>query len=285
MEYIIREVKPNHTVRLISCTHGGTVFQHTEGINELIEEVATTKNDYLLHHGDWIDALMANDKRFCLEGSDKTTPIEQAKREAKRFKPIAKRMIAGLIGNHEFTLINYGNLAKLICDDLGIPYGTLSCVVDMQYKGKTMYKIFATHMHREFSGIAKDPEQNLANRKAKAKQYLKDQVSDCCIMSWGHPHQLAICPPSHKLILNTADTYKDCVHSSYSDDAGNLHQVGDFIPEDNRYYCVVGGFYKLYSRGLVSYAEMKGLKPTDLGHVKINVNDCIITSVEAIRCK
>jgi hypothetical protein len=151
MQRICKELPKTFEIIAGSCTHIGSIMTHREGISYAVDYIASQKNTYFIHLGDWIEAICTDDKRYNappddLKSKEQLIPMKQAADAAKIFKPIKKRILAGLIGNHERTLSRFGNLVEdIICKELEIPYGTELCRLILSHKGKPLFNIFAMH--------------------------------------------------------------------------------------------------------------------------------------------
>lgn len=267
---------------LAGDTHLGGENIHWKGLDRLIGYILSKENRYWAHMGDWINAIPSDDPRFVLPTLDpknplsQATPIRQAMGAVEFFRPIAHRGICGLKGNHEMKLHRVGDLTRdIICEQLGIPFGSYTAIVVVMYGDEILFKMFLWHgpIRGAINSNAKDPEQRLANMKAALKMKLKYLIGDCAIMAMGHVHKLLVVEPTGELYLREDEGVID---SGYL----NGIQNGNFIHPDQRYYVATGSFQKLYEFGKEGYAETFGYMPTDLGFPVINVQDGKITGIE-----
>ena len=262
-----------------SCTHIGSIMCHRKGIEYTVDYIASGKNRYFIHLGDWIEAICTDDKRYQAPPEDKKDkeqpiPLKQAKDAVNLFRPIKDRFIAGLIGNHERKLSKFGNLVDgIICDKEGldIPYGTESCRIIVKNNNRPMFNIQAMHGYRIFRSQAKDYEQREANKKAALKLYLQNQMGDCAIHLCGHAHWIGIVPPSNILY------FMDEKHGVQQNYLKGLTKTG-YIPPDQRWYACCGSARKSRLDGYDDYAQF--YEPTDLGFVKIIIEDGQIVTLE-----
>jgi len=250
---------------------------HYEGIKYAVDYVASAPRRYFIHLGDWIEAIMTDDKRYNAppDGSkekEQSVPIKQAKDAVELFKPIKKRIIAGLIGNHERKLSKFGNLVEtVICADLGIPYGTEACRIIIDAKGKPLFNIFAMHGRKIFNSNAKDFEQREANMKASLKLYLQEQQADTSIMLTGHGHKIIIVNPSPRLILVDGEKGQQQRFLQGITSPG-------YIQPDQRWYAMCGSARKSRMDSYDDYAQC--FPAADLGFVRIIVEDGQIVTLE-----
>lgn len=252
-------------------THDGTILQHRDGLEFLTDFILSKRHRYMVHMGDWIEAIMRDDPRY----SDCTTedkPLEQCKSATNDFWAVRKRMLCGLTGNHEDKLHKFGELAKHICESLGIPYGTYQAKIAANDKHGLMFKAYVTHGFGTLRSNAKDPEQQLANMKAALKLKLRNKAGDCAIMGMGHTHKLIVAEPTRTLYM-TDDGEKLKQH--YKGIATN----GQYLDYDERWYFNSGSFLKNAVIGKISYAEIRGYDPVELGFIVAQVNDRKITNV------
>lgn len=279
MQRIVCDLPKSFEIIAGSCTHVGSIMCHRDGIKYAVDYVASEKNRYFIHLGDWIEAICTDDKRYQSPPDDKKDkeqpiPIKQAKDAVDLFKPIKKRILTGLIGNHERKLSKFGNLVdSIICSKefLNIPYGTENCRIIINNNGKPLFNIHAMHGKRIFKSNAKDYEQREANKKAALKLYLQNQMGDCAIQLCGHAHWIGIVPPSN--ILYFMDGEKG-VKQNY---LKGLTHAG-YIQPDQRWYACCGSARKSRLDGYDDYAQE--YEPTDLGFVKIVVEDGEIARLE-----
>ena len=284
MELIRHELPLDFTIYDMSDFHVGSPNCALETLQGVINEIRDTETAYVIFKGDAIECILPNDKRYthtCVMDEYKS-PKAQADKVIEMFTPIASKILAWGIGNHEYKLINTLDLGKYMADDLGVPYGAYVFKVAYYCGGDLMFKTYHTHGWGSVNSNAKDDIQYDANRKAGLKHKLvKSGHGDCVYMSRGHDHQLIVVDPTvnNKMFL--------------TDDGNGIHQQyhvaspqnASFIPPDSRLYATTGSFRKLYSKpglGSVDYGEMAGYAPSEIGYAKVNVRDARIASVEKV---
>lgn len=253
-------------------THGGSHFTHEDGIDFLIDYVASKKNRFMVHMGDWIEAISVEDKRFDVLTTKQPIPLTQAEDMVKRFKSIRKKIITGLRGNHERKLHRYGDLAKMICNDLGVPYGTDEARLIFTHKGEPFFNAFVVHGDKLFRSQAKDWEQQQANKKAALKLYLQNKFS-CAVMICGHAHWLASVPPAKRLYM--VDGEKGVKQNYLGGEMG----VRGYINPDQRWYGCSGSFYLRYKDGLSGYGIFD---PNELGFLSLIIRNGKIVELKEI---
>lgn len=277
---IIKVTLPmDHKIAVLSCSHHGAMGRdggaYLEAINQIKE-----KNFYAIHLGDFVDGIVLHDRRYSREEDTGTTVLGQYDEAEAQLRPIADQLLVGLMGNHDHTLLPYGNGVERLCKNLGVSYGTASCViVVLDKKEKIQYKIFATHGYGSIRTNADDPVRRKANLRLSLKRKLKDKMSDCLVMCMGHTHRLLVTPPTEWLKLYT-DVNRipgKQIRSSYS--APDSEQ---FIHPDNRWYINAGSFYRLYSYGISTYAERAGYDPLDVGYALIEVREGKVINVKEV---
>lgn len=271
MQRIVKTLPRSFQIISGSCTHIGSIMAHREGISYAVDYVASNKNTYFIHLGDWIEAICTDDKRYNappdnLKEKEQVIPMKQAADAVSLFKPIKKRFLAGLIGNHERKLSRFGNIVQdIICKDLEIPYGTEICRIILQDNHrKPMFNISAMHGRKIFTSNAKDFEQREANMKAALKLYLQEQMGDCAIQLCGHAHKILIVPPSKRLFFVDGE---DGVQQNY---LKGITTTG-YIQPDQRWFACCGSARKSRLDGYDDYAQC--YSGADLGFVRIVVTD------------
>jgi len=269
---------PTFDIALPGDTHIGSVSYHEKGVGHLIDHIASS-GCYWAHMGDWIETITADDKRYAWS-KENPIPLLQAQEAVKTFQPIADKCFCALIGNHELKLHRFGNLVKdVICSSLSIPYGAYMAHVEVKHEGTKLFSMQLWHGPSRglLTSQAKDYEQAIANLKASLKMRLKYMVSDCAIQACGHYHRLLTVPPTNQLYIYRQGTK---IKQGYLDGI----QTGAYIDPDRRWYVCTGSFSKLYpdDEDAISYAEVSGYKPVELGYPVIHVVDKQIKSIEQV---
>lgn len=279
----------NYTLVDCSDLHLGSPNTSIETIEKMVELVASRKNCFLVCKGDAIDAILPSDKRYATCGIDiknmLMTPKEQADKVIQLFWKIRKNVVAWGFGNHEYKLLNTMDFGRYIADELDVPYGSYCFKLSMMTKGKTpelMHKMYMTHGYGSINSMAKDDIQRLANRRAALKQKLSNSGhGDVVYMSCGHTHQLLVVEPTMEDRLFLTDD-GNAIHQHYHvNPAQNL----PYIPPDARWYACTGSFMKLYSASgsfAISYGEVAGYAPSEIGWVEVSVVDRKVTDVRKV---
>lgn len=276
---LMRSVIPSScTVALFGDTHDGSRGYDKTGVDRLVDKIASDRNMRWAHMGDACDAICSDDKRFVFDPGV-PVPLQQARSVVSTFKPIAKKGIAFLQGNHENKLHRFGDFAKeLIADPLGVPYGGYVCKVQLADKFGPICKLFLWHgpIRGSITSSAKDHQQRQANMKAAVRRYLENKASDCAIEALGHVHKLILVEPAPKLLLED-DGEK--LHSRYLPAPRGSET---YIEPDSRWYCSTGSYLKSQMLGCDSYAELAGYDPIELGHIEIDIRDRVIAGVRRV---
>lgn len=287
MELIKKQMPRDYVIIDSSDYHYGSANCARESIKEMIDKVATNKNYFLINKGDSIEAILPNDKRYANCSMDikenLLTPQQQADAVIKDFSPIKNKILAWGFGNHEYKLLNTLDFGRYIAAQLGVPYGTYAYkFTSLDKNNNVMNKMFFTHGYGQLSSNAKDDIQRLANKKAALKNKLcKSGFGDCIYMSMGHTHQLMVVDPTveDKLFLtDNGDQIKQHYHVI-------SEQNVSYIPPDSRWYGCSGSFLKLYSTPgsfAISYAEVAGYEPSEIGWLEIHVHDGKVAAVEKV---
>lgn len=287
MELIKRQMPRDYVLIDSSDYHYGSANCSRESIKEMVNKVYTKKNYFLVNKGDSIEAILPNDKRYThcsADVKDKLlTPQQQADAVVSDFSIIKDKIIAFGFGNHEMRLINTIDFGRYISAQLGVPYGTYCFKFSaVDRNNNLMHKMFFTHGYGHITSNAKDDIQRDANIKASLKLKLsKTGFSDCVYMSMGHTHQLVVVEPTveNKLFLTDDGTQiKQHYHTM-------TEQNIMFIPPDSRWYGCSGSFLKLYSSPgsyAISYGEVAGYSPSEIGWLEVHVQDGKVCKVEKI---
>ena len=276
MQRIVKMIPRDCEIIDLGDTHQGTIFFHEKGLFKIIDYVASDKSRFWLHGGDWIEAITSDDKRYDPEIVTELTPLDQKNKIISLFENIKDKGIVGLHGNHERALRRVGPIVREICDTLNIDYGTGMCrIVFMDDQGRHLFNWFTCHGYWLFRSQAKDPEQELANKKASMKMRLKKLMGDCVVMTCHHAHEILIAEPVSQLYLTDG---QEGVKQHYLTTPSDL---SGYIPPDQRWFGCAGSFRKNQMDGFTDYAE--GFSPAELGCLKITIRDGRPVSMEPIK--
>jgi hypothetical protein len=281
---IIKKVVPDDfNLFLISCTHFGAMACHEDGIDKFIDMMESdlyglnSSSNFCLHHGDLVEGITIDDKRFDLLSTKDPIPGSQLDYAKGKFRSIKNKFIACLYGNHEKKLFKFNNLIQNeFCRDLNIPYGTYSCIVEyVNENGMTLFKHYATHGRKGISSCADDEERRQSNMRLILKRQLKEKTGDCLLMSKGHAHKIIIANPVEKLYIKSENgkTKSDYTRSD---------QTNGFIHPDHRWFVCAGSFLKTYGDGWSNYAEEAEYDPVELGFVVALIRNGVITGITKI---
>jgi len=282
MEFVYRATPKNFNYFLLGDLHIGSILHHNRGFDTFIDMMgkpyADVKHNIVTFKGDLIEAIDTSDKRFDADATDLTKIKPQLQMEyfVDRVKPIRKKIVTALQGNHEAKLQRYYDYTHGACDALDIPYGTYTSVITfLDRNGETMFKHFATHGYGSITSIADSPERRAANMKLSLKRKLANKAADCALMSMGHTHKLLTAEPESSLYLRS-DGAKITQHYT------EVPQNAPFIPRDLRWYINTGSLMRLYRRGFSGYAERAQYDPMELGFPIVRVRDGVIVGVDKV---
>lgn len=272
-----------HEVIPVGDKHLGTVLSSFEGVESLYDYILAKKNRYHIDLGDRIEAITVDDKRYMPDSSDSASPIPllQAQASIEQDARVAKRMVAVLSGNHELKLWKFGNLTEYMATELSkiakkpIHYGTYTCVINVSDEYGLLYRLWLSHGFGSMNSRAKDYEQKMGNLRALLKDRLRFKSGNCLIMGMGHTHKLLVTPPTNQLYLSYDDKK---LRQHYLEWDGNNES---YINPDCRWYFNAGSFLRMYGDA-VSYAEMKGYDPTQLGYPIIQVEDREVVGIKPV---
>lgn len=306
MRIITKEVPRDFNVFQFSCTHYGSRLCHEPGIDRMLHMINSeydgvpAKHNYANHHGDAIEAITPDDKRFFAPSNSQpmiTSQIKYAGRKMSEIPP--EQWIAFMQGNHEDKHLNYGYLGSEIADIVGATFATSDCKILYQFrpnsgpvpaKSRILFRQFACHGKKQITSTADDPERAAVNMKLILKRHLKFKFGDCVLMTKGHTHKLITLKPRPVLYLHDSETKIDHSYTYQEDISGDT-----YIHPDNRWYANVGAFYKVYGNEMTywdeerpeesvfsSYVARGELDPVALGFVITKVRDGRIVRLEKI---
>lgn len=284
MEIIRRELPKDCTIVDTGDWHVGALNCHMKGIHKMLKRIREDENCYVILKGDLIEAIAPNDKRFahCSTDVEMRTAQDQMAFLYESMLPIKDRILGIMLGNHEWKLINTFDIAKHLAKSLEIPYGGYSCVFHALSNGATKWKAFFTHGSGMLRSNAKDPIQRKGNQAAALKLKLeRSGFADCVYMSMGHIHHSIIVSPTinDEIVLTTTPTGINQTYKSHD------NQAAARIPADARWYASSPSFLRLYSdpgQYAISYAEIAGYPPTELGWLEVDVRNHEIANVRKV---
>jgi hypothetical protein len=244
-----------------------------------LDWIQSYKEHFFCFMGDGIEAVQSDDKRFQWDMTNPAyfIPLQQKDAMIDLYKPIAKRGLAWLGGNHEFKLQRFGDLAAEAAKGLGIPYGGCACKLLLEDRHGPIAKLYLCHPNRiTIRSAAKDWEQRQANMMAAVKRFLVDKASDCVVMALPHTHKLIVVEPSKKLVIY--------------DDGARLRQAyleGDnsmprYIDPDQRWYVNTGSYLRTMILDHDGYPERSGYDPVEIGHAVIEIRDRKVVAVRKV---
>lgn len=279
-------ISGNCSIYLAGDFHYGALTCSRSSIAQMVDEVKRDKGSLLILMGDLIEAITPSDRRWrttSVAWQDRLfTPEEQAKALVSDLSPLKGRIPVVLAGNHEWKLMDTVCFPDLVADALDSVYGSASCVVHFDWKGRPAFRFHVMHGGWTPASNAKDVVQADANMRAALKMRLQDQVGDCVGQFCGHGHRLLIQPPTAEQHLYITTTKKGKIQQNYKvsppQNAGYLHP-------DTRWFGMTGSFLKLYSppgSKAIGYAEMYGYRPAEIGCLKATVKDGQLAKVEKV---
>ena len=260
--------------------HQGNKLVHRSGVESLINNI-NKKNTYFVFMGDATESITPRDKRYDLDTSESTTPLEQAGEIIDMFKPVRKKCLVWLTGNHESKVDGLGNLVKgKICHELGIPYGTFSCRLTLVNNNASI--LFSSYFHHgagQLTAQHPDPFVCKSMLAYKLKQKLESFGGDCLLNAMGHIHKLITYRPSDELyMVERNGDIKSCYTSKTI-----FNNNTSYINPQDRWYVSTGGFLKLYGDIPASgYAERGMLRPVELGYQVVRVENGTITDIRKV---
>ena len=284
---IINKIVPgNFNLFCFGDDHEGARARHKKGWDQLIDminsEYSGVKTNFGIDHGDIVEAVSVDHPHY--DGVSTEGNIYHQMQQAKRNRmSIRKKLITILDGNHpmrfwKFFGPNKPALTEVVCNDLGVKFGGLVCVINYLNKdGSRMFSHFLAHKGSggSMNSVADDPKRRSANIKLSLKRKLKGKVGDCLLMTCGHYHKLIYCEPESELYMtNTGSDLK----GKYT---GPRKSHG-YIHPDYRHYLCCGSFHRTYGIDYDTYAEAAGYDPVELGFFVVRIRDRQIAGIDKI---
>ena len=284
MELISKEMPADYEIYDTGDLHIGVANCNEEAIVEMVDDIASKPDRYIILKGDLIDSIPLSDKRFAVtsfKGRRVTTPQDQSNRAMEILKPIKDRILFIQLGNHEYKLINTVDFVGDWCKAFNVPWGGIMAKFIHLSAGKPQWKGLFCHGNGSINTVAKDPIQGLANMKALLKRKLQYLAGDTIVMSMGHTHKLLRCKPTIQNQLTMTDDGEKLLQSYRVD----TDQSASYIDVEARWYVNTGSFLKTMSdpgEGLIPYSEVAMYGPIEQGYCKIIVKDHKVCTVERV---
>jgi len=283
METLTMHVPDNFNLFLFGDGHEGSVLRHDKGWEQLL---TTMLNEYDglppecnfgIDHGDIIEAIMVDDKRYSMETTKESSILSQINNAVRQRERIKDKLITVLDGNHPYKLRKFGDITKTLCERLDAPYGTYSCIITYKSKGgATLFKHYVHHGFGSLKSSANPYMRKVLNKQLSLRNKFSEKFGDCLLNSMGHTHQLIVVDPIHQPYLTTdKDGKLEMKYTKPSKRSG-------YIDPDHRWYVNTGGFYRAYEQGITSYIEMGGYNPVELGFLVAKIRDRNITDIDKI---
>ena len=282
MKLLRKTIPSNFNLFLFGDDHEGSVLRSQKLWNKLCNmmlgeyEGLTEDKNFGVDHGDIVEAIMIDDPRYDPDTVKEPFPLLQLERAVKHRECIKEKIITILEGNHPLKLWKFGPLTKMVCEKLGIPYGTWTTKITFIDKNeKLLFKHFATHGRKSITSTADDPRRRRSNKELTLKRQLKFKAGDAALMSKGHTHQILICRPEQELFL--IDDGK-----RIKQDYTSWGHTESYIHPDARWYVNSGSFLALYGENISGYAEIAEYDPIEIGFVVALVRDKKIQDIKKV---
>jgi len=290
MQYFDFKMPNDFNLFCMGDDHCGSRMRYADGF-KIFKDLLTSesfdlpaKKNFFMHSGDIAEMVFFDDKRYFPSSIPDTgqNVLDQIEFVVSEYSDIKEKMLFLLDGNHTYRegFRSFGAITTEIARRLGVNYGTWSSRSTYRdKKGGVMFRQFATHSRANIRSRVRPWRRAKTNKEIAVKQYLEYKSADCLLNTLGHCHQLLCYRPENRLYLHGEDHRVQSRHATPADWHGDLR----FIPEGFRYYVSTGSFYKLYGpQGTVSYAEIAGFDPIELGFAVAKVRDQKLVGVDLI---
>ena len=283
---------------MISDAHLGTLQSSHDAFNTAIEMIGTN-NWYWSLGGDVIEAKHPGHPHFepdlhegmsaCIEA--------QSKYAVKKLRPIKKRCVGWLIGNHEDgqSIKNIMNAGRYMVHELGI---RVPVAWTLKVRLAEHYINFYTHGKLRVNSTAGSPQQIETNEAESVKRRLWDLpgVSDADVVGVAHIHRVRIAPPVQNIDIYGLEHLEQEINSRYTQ--------GHSLHKDSKWYCSTGSFMRTTiakkfdpdepildadgdvqeygTKDLLCYSERFMYKKTEIGFVLVTVKNGYVENVEKI---
>jgi len=299
MQIIRFKVPRNFNLFLFGDKHTGSILSHQKSWNKLINMMESEysgippRHNYGVDHGDCIEAIDVQDKRFDiatiglndedinddgkLRNYRASQILAQAQQAVTERSAIRKKIITILKGNHEHKVLRFGDVTEFICERLGVHYGTTSAVIEyVTYKEKLLFKHYCHHGFGSIRSIAHPAKRRIANKRISLMQKFDNKFGDVLLNSLGHTHQLIVADPDSIPYMATEDGKTTMKYTSPRKTTG-------YIEPNHRWYVNTGSFRTTLAIGIDDYAERAGYDPAVLGFAVAKIRDGVIVKIKEER--
>ncbi len=282
--YVFDSIPGNCSLFGIADPHEGNAGQAENLVKRAVADVKSVKNGYAILHGDQHEAKLVTSPHYSLAVHRGRKPLVDAQRDGviEKFDPIGDRILGILDGNHELKLRNITTPNKDIAATFNTVYadGTFMKFIFPQFR------LACWHGARVVGSKAGDRLQRAVNKMVSLKRQLRHlPVDDCEIVLCGHYHQLIMHNPANNLtLISDPKTMKLTQHYSepgkiWLDKRRGIYRV----PEEEKYYACCGAFLRAYVEGISTYTEERGLEASELGYLRIDIENDKIKRVETVK--
>jgi len=228
----------------IGDIHAGSIHCAEHKIRDKVEEIRQQRNAYWIGMGDYADSITQKDRRWNTQEIANWVERDNIAETERQFvsnllKPIAKKCICLLTGNHEETIhkeLQY-NLTGNVCKDLDVPYGGYSSFIRLLFKRKGSTESHIVKVHAWHGAGAAQTE---GARLMRLMRLVNEMEADVYLM--GHLHAMTQHQPDRLAIR------------------GNKIKSVPLIA------AITGSWLTTYTQNAPpSYAEMLGFKPSRIG--------------------
>ena len=307
MKLLKRVVPDDFNLFMIGCDHEGSRLRSKKGFDKMINMVKSeyegvlSHYNYVIHHGDFMDAITYLDRRFDTKSQRETDLVKQLDNSIENLLPIKDNLITVCESNHLFKVRATSMFTERLCEKLKkegskVEYGTQMVKIKfIDVNGKQMLNTFHLHGQKAVSSSVDEIERRKINMKLTVKRQLREKCGDAVLMSKGHSHKLLVLPPSQKMYLSDDGdkisreyTLPHYLKRQFVDDNKESNKpkiITDgsrWIHPDDRWYVNAGSFLTSYGDGYSGYAEAAEYDPIELGFAVAKIRNRAIEDVVPI---
>lgn len=257
--------------------------------------IKSKKHCYWTSHGDQIDFMNPQDKRYKLpylknqDGDIRDKPTFQRAQDQWEgfityFNEIGDKCLEVGLGNHECRpgIVNVVNVAEVIADAFGCDWGT-----PMTHMNFGQFRAFLWHPFKFNMNLkAGDPAQRYTNECMRIKRAMRfkpgSPESEVSVMS--HVHKIRINPPQcgHQVLLSRGKNKK---LKGFHPTPQKIHDPVTkqwYYHEDHRWFASTGALFGQYVDNDYTYPETMDYDPVDLGWIKAVVKNDKFMGLEEV---
>jgi hypothetical protein len=276
MQIFERRMPNDFNLWCIGDFHIGTVAFAEKPFIRMRDEVKNDKMGFVAGMGDYVEGRAIDHPYFELATTDLNTPLayKQAEVVVKYLDPIRDKILFLLEGNHDRYSKNYiGLVENIMCKELGVPFGTWSCLHKFTFKGGRELVGHFTH-----GSDRKSPVRSQS--PIPARQQINEKLSLINILSSaGFDADFHCCGHYHRMITYSPSQYTDLKLIIKNGDLKEQYKALDKEDPFGQYYACTGAWMRQFVNGISTYGERALYRSVSIGCIVYHIRGGKIADV------